>query len=956
MDATAPVLLPDPKTRPADEAAPSDDLPAGLEMTPAPVRLLELTQAFPVAPLTSAPEGAVGRATDARPADVPLTADRSTRPGPADPRPAGRFPTVGETFLGFKLTAELGTGAFARVFLAEQTALAGRPVALKVTTKPTREPQRLAKLRHTNIVPIYSVHDEPPIQAVCMPFLGRQTLADLVKEYRSTGVFPGTNAHSTTAAVASRTTVASSRSGHKLPALPDGAPAPAAVAIDPETSESVHVELVLRLIARLADGLAHAHETGILHLDIKPANVLLADDGQPLLLDFNLAFDVRAGDRERAGGTLPYMAPEQLDEYAERGSNRVDHRTDLYALGVIFFELLTGRHPFVRTGTTRLNPQEMAKLRRAGAPSVRELNPAVSPAVESIVRTLLHPDPDRRYQSARDLLTDLDRHRQHLPLAIAPDRSVVERVRKWRRRNPRLWVYLLLSGAVLTAGGLGLAAFRQGRALAATEATAKARGVRGELAKLRVDLTSGDDAKARTAGLDRGKELLARYGLPGASDWADRPEVRLLTAADRAALGDDLGELALLMAHAEWLGGRGKPAGDQAAAADRALAWNKAAEACYAGRTAPAAVASQRTWLASGAEKPDPRKADPATESPVELYHRAAELMAAGRFREAVAPLEELTARDPAHFAGQFNLAVCRQELADRRGALERFQMAAALAPDDPRPAYHRGWLLLQDREYRAADRELTEALKRDPTHAMAYLHRGVTRTALPDYRGAVEDFTKALENGVAPIQGHLLRARVYDRLEDADAAERDRKAAADLTPTEPLDFVVRGATRLKTDPAGALADFTRAAELSPGYQVAWQNQAHVLAEYLHQPAKALEAQKKAVECGPDFGSARAGLAVLLARLGRRADAHAEAQQALLLSADPGVTYQVACVYALTSEAEPADRGRAVDLFRKALRDGYRNFKLIGADKDLKAVRDLPEFRDALEAAKVLVK
>ena len=91
-------------------------------------------------------------------------------PGPAVPGVRfTEFPRAGKTFLGFELVSELGTGAFGKVFLARQLALAGRPVALKVTTRPTTEPEQLAKLHHTNIVPIYSVHDAAPLQAVCMP-------------------------------------------------------------------------------------------------------------------------------------------------------------------------------------------------------------------------------------------------------------------------------------------------------------------------------------------------------------------------------------------------------------------------------------------------------------------------------------------------------------------------------------------------------------------------------------------------------------------------------------------------------------------------------------------------------------------------------------------------------------------------------------------------------------------
>ena len=84
---------------------------------------------------------------------------------------------VGDTFLGFTLVEELGQGAFARVFLAHQQSLAGRPVALKVTLRPTREAERLARLQHTNVVPVYSVHNAPPVQVICMPFRGRRTIA-----------------------------------------------------------------------------------------------------------------------------------------------------------------------------------------------------------------------------------------------------------------------------------------------------------------------------------------------------------------------------------------------------------------------------------------------------------------------------------------------------------------------------------------------------------------------------------------------------------------------------------------------------------------------------------------------------------------------------------------------------------------------------------------------------------
>jgi hypothetical protein len=128
-----------------------------------------------------------------RPAELPAArlsladAPASQRAHPGPSRSAGGtaplvgFPEVGSVVLGFRLVAELGRGGFGRVYLAEQPALADRLVALKVTPDPSGEPQRLARLQHTHIVPVYSVHRAGPWQAVCMPYLGPTTLAHVLR-------------------------------------------------------------------------------------------------------------------------------------------------------------------------------------------------------------------------------------------------------------------------------------------------------------------------------------------------------------------------------------------------------------------------------------------------------------------------------------------------------------------------------------------------------------------------------------------------------------------------------------------------------------------------------------------------------------------------------------------------------------------------------------------------------
>src|SRR5262249_27358597 len=151
------------------------------------------------------------------------------------------------------------------------------------------------------------------------------------------------------------------------------------------------------------------------------------------------------------GGTLPYMAPEHLEALKD-GSRTPDARSDLYSLGVILFELLTGQHPFpIHTGPVRGILPRMIAERLAPPPPLRPQNATVSPAVESIVRQCLQPDPSRRYRSSRELHEDLQRQLDDRPLKHAPEPSWRERLGKWARRHRRLTSTTTL---VLVAAGL----------------------------------------------------------------------------------------------------------------------------------------------------------------------------------------------------------------------------------------------------------------------------------------------------------------------------------------------------------------------------------------------------------------------------------------------------------------------------------------------------------------------
>ena len=245
------------------------------------------------------------------------------------------WPAPGQDFLGYRLVSELGRGTFGRVFLAHELAIGNRQVALKVALQGADEADVLGKLRHPNIVPVYSVHwdESTGLAAFCMPYLGCATLCDVLERVFSGGSRP-------TRADVILGAIRLANQGAELSELHR-----------PERvlCSGSYVDGVIYLAARLADALAHSHRCGIYHRDLKPSNVLLSLDGQPLLLDFNLSVDT-GGPACRIGGTLPYMAPEVLvgvlGQTTDAAARYYDPRSDLFSLGVILYETLTGALPF----------------------------------------------------------------------------------------------------------------------------------------------------------------------------------------------------------------------------------------------------------------------------------------------------------------------------------------------------------------------------------------------------------------------------------------------------------------------------------------------------------------------------------------------------------------------------------------------------------------------------------
>jgi serine/threonine protein kinase len=244
---------------------------------------------------------------------------------------ATRWPVPGDEFLGFEIVEPLGRGGMARVFLARQPELGSRQVVIKVSRFASREAHTLGKLSHPSIMPVFSVERDESAgwTVICMPLLGAATGLDLLDEAFADGAIR-------TAAQIERV----ARESRPLAAQP-------AVVNEHFDWNFTYSQAIARIGLQLAEALSVAHIAGVLHRDIKPSNVLLAWSGRPILLDFNLSSDAEAM-VQGVGGTLAYMAPELIQSVlTDKGhaARQFDPRYDIYSLGAVLYELLSGRLP-----------------------------------------------------------------------------------------------------------------------------------------------------------------------------------------------------------------------------------------------------------------------------------------------------------------------------------------------------------------------------------------------------------------------------------------------------------------------------------------------------------------------------------------------------------------------------------------------------------------------------------
>ncbi len=970
---------------------------------------------------------------------VSALADMSLRFSVRDPAPSGlernsirepdsnkrsraiQFPRIGEVLRGFRLVGELGRGAFARVYLAEQVDLAGRPVALKVSRAIGDEPYALARLQHAHIVPIHSVHDDPKtgLRLLCMPYLGGANLAQVLEmsgarlPSAATGqslleALDRLDARQASAAPLSRgdtirTPAPSqersaegfearfSRSTSESRSLwwrqllrwtriagfdpdnesthPSFADEGASPAIQPARLyylNHTYVQASVWIVARLAEALEHAHARGLLHRDLKPSNVLIAADGSPMLLDFNLSADLDPSEPQHAllGGTLPYMAPEHLDAFNPEGitpASAVDERADLYALGLILFEMLTGHHPFPDPPADLKLPVVLRLMveDRQKVPSARSLNSEVPHSLNSILKMCLDPEPCFRYDRAGEFAEDLRRFLDDRPLALAPEPSLTESAAKWLRRHPEArsstTIGLLATFLIVSVAGLTW--------FVADRYEAQAEGYRRKqfasvFRECQILLNTSSGPRSHLGrGLELANQELLAFGLfnldpraPNSASW--QPPMPHLLESERQALSEELAELILLKVRSEVALSNGQSEPKRRAVLKGALPWLDRAEvidphppsALYQERARLKAALGRSREAAVDREKAANRPPETARD----YYLLGTASASDGHLESAEVLLSRSVALDSRQFWAWFALGLCHYDQGRFAEAATDFAACTILAPTFAWPYLNRGLSLARLGRLTEAQAAYDQALAVNPDFLQARIDRALCELERNLPKRAEQDLARALQLGStdpAVLAAHaeaLARlGRKHEALEKFQTALRDEPRNLDLR-------VALGFFLLTRDPSAARDEFEHVLATDPNQARALLGLARLVRS--EDPQRAVTYLDHALKASPNLLDAVQVRALVRARQGNFKAL--DDVDRLCQTPTPYNLYNAACSLALLADhsSDHQLQARALNLLKRALDAGFAPEEA-ATDPDFASLHALPEFQSLVSSA-----
>ena len=709
--------------------------------------------------------------------------------------PTPQWPAVGETLGEFQLTHEIGRGGAGRVYLAEDRDLAGRKVVIKATARIGGEHLSLARLQHTFIVPLFSVRDYPErrCRLLCMPYLGGTSL-DRINECLASTPISQRAGKSLLQSIDTLTKSTDDEKARETPSLRF-------------FRRAGYADAVCWIGACLADALQYAHDQGLVHLDIKPSNILLTKDAQPMLLDFHLARYPIAKNTEveNFGGTRPYMSPEQRQAFESiraTGKSSVDvgPASDIYSLGLTLAECLGWQRPAGDYFEGRIRWRAET---------------GVSTGLSDILNRCLAVNPLKRYRSASELADDLRRHLAQLPLKGVRNRSILERWRKWRRRRPQGRVVITLS--LLLALGAGVLAFvywnQQNQVLEQAKAQwengrhlAETGDYRGALTSLRqahavaVRSPLGNSVRASIAKdaeriqlLSTDQDLLSfvdkmryLYSDPHLTTSQSDELANLCERAWSKFVEDDpirtrsstttdaLIDLALL-----WADFSARAEASPVQSKERGLSVLRRIESSIGPQKSLSWAKGHYSEQANTSQGLDSSAKEFAWESLV----NGRWLFAAGRYEDAAEAFVDVIRHQPDKFWPWFYLGLCRHRLAAYEESVNSLTVAIALRPESAECYFHRANALVALDRGSEARADYDRALSLEPNLGPALLNRGILSLKEQQLDAARQDIELAITAGANLAHAHFHLALIDTGQGNLSTARDHARTAQKLNP-----------------------------------------------------------------------------------------------------------------------------------------------------------------------------